>query len=304
MLKLDYISARGDILPLSDNDLFSLVHIDGQTSASTSISSAVVAGIDGDTVNNVQTNPRTIIIDLTIANGVDVEQAKRAILRVVKLKQQGGLVWTQSDKTVAIYGIVESVDMPRWTNAAVMQITLHCEQPFWEDVDDVIQQISEAVNLHYFTTSPADMLYFTDDGMPLGEYDTIRTKSFHNDGDVAVGLEITILAHDTVTNPIIYDQDGNYFGVGYEIESASGDAGLGSAWESVPFVMQAGDVVVISTHKGRKTVKYNGVVIYDKIKPNSTWLQLAAGDNTFSIDSDDDSITNMSFSLIYRQRYI
>ena len=130
-----------------------------------------------------------------------------------------------------------------------------------------------------------DMLYFPEDGVPFGEYDTIRTKSFLNDGDVSVGLEITILAHDTVTNPIIYDQNGNYFGL-------------------VNITMQAGDNIVITTHKGNKSVKYNGNIIYDKIKPNSTWLQLEAGDNTFSIDSDDDSITNMSFSLTYRQRYI
>ena len=304
MLKLDFISARGDILPLADNRLFYLTNFDGQTNADTNISTAVIGGVDGDTVNNVQATARTIVIDLQIKSGVDVEEAKRAILRVVKLKQNGELLWTQNDRAVAIYGVVEAVEMPRWTSKAVMQITLHCAQPFWEDVDDVIQQISEAVNLHYFTASPADMLYFPEDGIPFGEYDTIRTKTFHNDGDVAVGLEITILAHDTVTNPIIYDQYGNYFGIGYEIESAGGGAGIGSAWVSVPFVMQAGDNVVITTHKGRKTVKYNGNVIYDKIKPQSTWLQLEAGDNTFSIDSDDDSITNMSFSLIYRQRYI
>ena len=304
MLKLDFISARGDILPLADNRLFYLTNFDGQTNADTNISSAVIGGVDGDSVNNVQETARTIVLDLEIKSGVDVEEAKRAILRVVKLKQNGGLIWPQNDRTVAIYGVVEAVEMPRWTSTAVMQITLHCAQPFWEDIDDIIQQISEADNLHYFTASPDDMLYFPEDGIPFGEYDTIRTKTFHNDGDVAVGLEITILAHDTVTNPILYDQNGNYFGIGYEIESASGGAGIGSAWESVPFVMQAGDNVVITTHKGRKTVKYNGNVIYDKIKPQSTWLQLEAGDNTFSIDSDDDSITNMSFSLIYRQRYI
>lgn len=304
MLKLNFISARGDILPLVGNNLFDLTNFSGQTNAIATLSTAVIGGVDGDTVNNAQATARTIVLDLQIKNGVNVEDAKRAILRVVKLKQNGGLIWTQNDRTVAIYGIVEAVEMPRWTSNAIMQITLHCAQPFWEDIDDVIQQISEAVNLHYFTSSPADMLYFPEDGIPFGKYDTIRTKTFHNDGDVAVGLEITILAHDTVTNPIIYDQNGNYFGIGYEIESASGGAGIGSAWESVPFVMQAGDNVVITTHKGRKTVKYNGNIIYDKIKPHSTWLQLEAGDNTFSIDSDDDSIANMSFSLIYRQRYI
>ena len=289
MLQLNYISARGDVLPLASNPLFVLSHIDGHTTASTSISSAVVGGVDGDTVNNVQATARTIILDLRIQSGVDVEEAKREILKVVKLKQRGGLVWTQNDRTVVINGIVESVDMPRWTKTAIMQITLHCEQPFWEDIDDVIQQISEAINLHHFTASPVDMLYFPVEGIPLGAYDTLRTKSFHNAGDVAVGLEITILAHDTVTNPIIYDQDGNYFGIGTQQN---------------PFVMHAGDNVVITTHKGRKGVKYNGAVILDRIKPNSTWLQLAAGDNVYSINSDDDSITNMSFSLIYKQRYI
>lgn len=304
MLKLDYISARGEKLPLTDNGLFTLSHIDGQSSASTSIYSAVIAGADGDTVNNIQTNPRAIIIDLTINSGVDVEKAKREILKVIKLKQQGALIWTQSNRTVVINGIVESIELPRWKKTAVMQITLHCEQPFWEDNADVIQQISEVVNLHYFTESPVGMLYFPYDGIPFGEYDTIRTKSFHNDGDVAVGLEITILAYETVTNPIIYDQNGNYFGLGYESESESGGTGIGTAWESNPFIMQSGDNVVITTHKGNKSVKYNGVVIYDKIKPGSTWLMLEAGDNEYSINSDDDSITNMSFSLKYRRRYI
>lgn len=304
MLKLDYVSARGDILPLTENPYFHLTHVDGQTTAGTSIASAVVGGIDGDTVNNVQATPRTIILDLEIKSGVDVEEAKRAILNIVKLKQHGGLIWTQNEKTVSISGIVEAVEMPRWTDKAVMQITLHCEQPFWEDVDDIIAQINEAINLHYFTISPADMLYFPEDGIPLGEYDTIRTKSFRNDGDVAVGLEITIVAHATVTNPIIYDQNGNFFGLGYEYETADEGNGIGTAWVSNPFIMQAGDNVVITTHKGNKTVKHNGAVIYDKIKPRSTWLQLEAGDNLFSINSDDDSITNMSFSLVYRQRYI
>ena len=292
MLKFDFISARGDALPLVNNPLFHLTHIDGHTSASTSIASTVIGGIDGDNVNNIQATPRTIIIDLQIKNGVDVEEAKRAILKVVKLKQQGGLLWEQNRRTVLISGIVEAVTMPRWTNAAVMQVTLHCEQPFWEDVDDVIKQISEAINMHHFAT------HFTADGLPLGAYDTIRTKTFHNDGDVAVGLEIRILAHDTVSNPIIYDQNGNYFGVGYDLEIADG------VHQSRPVFMQAGDEIVITTHKGNKTVKYNGVNIFDKIRPNSTWLQLETGDNVFAINSDDESINNMSFSLIYKQRYI
>lgn len=307
MLKLEYISTRGDTMSLTNNPLFVLQHVDGFTAAGTSKASATVGGMDGDTINNIQAIPRTIIIDLNIRSNVNVEDAKRAILKVVKLKQQGALLWTQNERTTIISGIVERIEMPRWTaNGVIMQISLHCEQPFWEDVDEVVQQISEAINLHYFTTSPDDMLYFTDDGAPLGEYDTIRTKAFYNDGDVAVGLEIRILAHDTVTNPIIYDQNGNFLGLGYVMTYPDIDANGNaiSATITNSLVMKAGDEIIITTHKGRKTVTLNGVNIIDKIKPGSTWLQLDTGDNLFSINSDDANISNMSFSLIYKQRYI
>lgn len=290
-MKLDYISARGERLPLATNDLFELVHVDGMTTAATSISSSTMGGADGDIVNNVQANARPIVMDLRIKNGVNVEDAKRAVLQVVKIKQQGTLEWTQNKKTVTISGVVESVDMPRWTNAVTMQITLHCSQPFWEDLDFIVQQISEAIDLHYFTDTTSGMLYFPDDGIPLGEYDTIRTKHFYNSGDVAVGLEISIVAFDTVTNPIIYDGSGNFFGVGY---------GYGAKQVQ----MQIGDNIVITTHKGRKSILLNGKSILPKLRPQSTWLQLEAGDNLFTINSDDDSLSNMTFSLIYKQRYV
>lgn len=290
-MKLDYISARGDILPLVGNSLFDITNIDGQTAAAASISSSDIGNADGNIVNNVKANPRSITIDLRVKSGVIVEDAKRSILKVVKIKQRGTLRWTQDDRAVAISGIVESVDMPRWSNAVMLQITLYCDQPFWEDIDYIVRQISEAVDLHYFTDSATDMLYFPDGGIALGEYDTIRTKAFHNNGDVSVGLEISIVAFDTVTNPIIYDGNGNFFGVGY-----------GDGLRQV--VMNAGDQIVITTHKGRKSVTMGGVSLLSKIKPQSTWLQLDAGDNTFTINSDDDSLTNMSFSLIYKQRYV
>lgn len=290
-MKLDYISARGDRLPLVGNNLFTLTHVDGMTAAASSIASSTMGGADGDIVNNVQANARPIVIDLRIKDGVDVEDAKRAVLQVVKIKQQGTLEWTQNEKTVTISGIVESVDMPRWTNAVTMQISMYCSQPFWEDLDFIVQQISEAIDLHWFTDSAAGMLYFPEQGIPLGEYDTIRTKRFHNGGDVAVGLEISIVAFDTVTNPIIYDENGNFLGVGY-----------GDGAKRVQMV--AGDNVVVTTHKGQKNITLNGKSILAKLRPQSTWLQMEAGDNLFTINSDDDSLTNMTFSLIYKQRYV
>lgn len=291
MARFDFVSQRGDTLSLSANDDFILTHIDGQTSAFASVSSNVIGGVDGDTVSNMQAEARALIFDLRIKSGVDVEEAKRRILRVIKLKQNGTVVWEQNGRTVEITGKVERIEMPRWANGILMQVEMHCEQPFWEDIDAVVEQISEAVSLHYFTEEPTDMLFFTEDGIVIGEYDTTRSKDFFNKGDVSVGLEIDILAFAEVTNPIIYDASGNFFGVGY-----------GTADKQVK--MQSGDKIVITTHRGKKSVTLNGVSIFDKIKPNSTWLQLDTGDNRFAINSDDDALDNMSFSLIYKHRYI
>lgn len=290
-MRLDFYNASGDVLPLINNQYFNLLDVDGQTTAQANISSLVVGGIDGDTVNNIQAQPRTITLDLRIKNGVNVEEAKRAILNIVKLKKSGKLQWTQNNKTVEITGKVESVDMPRWNNGVMMQISLHCEQPFWEDIENAIQQINESINLHYFTTFPNDMLYFPVEGIPFGEYDMSRTREFNNAGDVEVGMDIEIVAYGAVTNPIMYNADGKFFGIGY---------GTGSK----QVVMSSGDVIRISTHKGKKSVKLNGVSIINKIKPKSTWLQLEAGKNTFTINSEETARNNMTFNLLFKQRYI
>lgn len=289
-MELLYISKWGGVLNLFDNDLFWLTNVDGMTLAATDIASVVVGGIDGDNINNIQAQPREIIFDLRIKQAVNVEYAKRAILEIIKLKQPCKLQWTQNDRTVAISGVVNEIVMPRFNNEVTMQVSLHCSVPYWEDMADVLSEISEAKQLHYFTTDPDDMLYFPDgEGIPLGEIDTSRTRTFYNAGDVAVGMVIEVLAVKTVTNPIIYDQNGNFFGVGYGSKSVT---------------MSEGDTLIINTNIGEKAVTMNGENLLDKIKPQSTWLSLEAGENVFSINSDDGAVDNMIFTLIYRQRYI
>lgn len=289
MIELLFVSKWGGVLDLINSDLFVITNVDGMTAAATDISSVVIGGIDGDFINNIQAQPRGIIFDLRIKQGVNVEYAKRAVLEIVKLKQTCSLQWTQNNKTLTIKGVVDTVTMPRWNNEVTMQISIHCGQPFWEDLNEILAEISEAKNLHYFTDIEGDMLYFPETGIPLGEYDLSRTRKFFNAGDVAVGMIIEVLAVDTVTNPIIYDQNGNFFGLGYGSKSLT---------------MYAGDKLIINTKTGEKSVTLNGVSQLDKIKPQSTWLQFAAGENEFSINSDDSSVENMIFSLIYRQRYI
>lgn len=289
MMELLYISKWGGTFNLTDNDYVWLINADGMTAASSDISSVVIGGVDGDSVNSVRAQPRGIDLYLRVKSHVNVEEAKRAILAIVKLKQSCTLQWTQNGRTWTISGLVDSIEMPRFNNEVTMQISIYCSVPFWQDLNEILSEISEAKDLHYFTDDPLDMLYFPEEGIPFGEYDTSRTRTFYNSGDVAVGMVIEIHAYKTVTNPIIYDQNGNFFGVGYA---------------NKPLVMNAGDKLVINTKAREKSVMLNGVSQLDKVKPRSTWLQFQAGENEYSINSDDSSVDNMVFTLIYRQRYV
>lgn len=288
-MELTYISKWGASISLSNNVLFWLTNVDGLTWANSDIASIVIGGIDGDTINNIQAQPRGIICDFRIKNGVNVEAAKREILQTIKLKQKCTLEWTQNNRTLTIEGVVERVEMPRFDNGVTMQVAIHCGQPFWQDLTEIISEINEAIPLHYFTDYADDMLYFLEDGMPFGEIDMSRTRTVVNLGDVAVGMQIEVLAYKTVTNPIIYGQNGTFFGVGYGTKE---------------LVMNEGDKLIINTVAGNKYVTLNGDNVLDKVKPRSTWLQLDAGENEFSIDSADEDTDNMTFSLSYMQRYI
>ena len=172
-MRMIFQNARGAEIDLTNNGLAYLIDVSGQTTAKANLAAVITDGIDGDRVNSSQVVPRTIAITLRIKSGVSVEIAKREICRIVKIKKTGALIWTQEGRTLTIDGIVDSIDLVRWTNAAALQISLHCSVPFWRDAELSEQEISDVIDLHYFTTDPRDQLFFTEDGQPFGIYDLI-----------------------------------------------------------------------------------------------------------------------------------
>ena len=282
--ELKYIGVNGNVINLFQNKLFCLTHADGLTSVSSSIASSTTPGMDGDKINNIQTQPRGIVLDLEIRRGVSVEDAKRYILRTIKPKQRGTLRLTQGDRVTEIEGIVESVNMPRFGDGVTMQVSLYCSEPYWSDVENVLVEISRIIGLHYFTSTDGDMLYFPPDGIPLGEYDLNMTRTYTNDGDADCGMIIHIIALGDVTNPVIYKADGSYIGVNT--------------------TMVKGDEIIINTNSGKKAITKNGTNILSKIKSGSTFLQLDTGDNELTIDSDGGTEGNVYFMLEFKRRFV
>lgn len=275
-------SPNEETLNLSNNVYFRLINIENQTFNENSISSLKVAGADGDIINNVASNPRTITLSLYLEGNVEI--AKRYIMRFCKPKLNHVISWTQEKRTLQINGTLESISLPRWANGLVMQLKFYCQNPFWLDKNITRDEIADGIGLHYFTTEPNNQLAFYGDGIVMGAINTIHTQTFFNDGDVATGLTIDIFTQDGIENPIVYADGGVYIGVNKTLAPS--------------------DHLVITTGKDEKDIKLNGVSILGDIMDGSTFPQMNVGDNTFRIASATGEINNVYMSLNYRKAYI
>lgn len=281
-VSLQYVGANGGLLDLLRNPYF-YTTVDGLTDVSAALSSATTPGMDGDKINNIRTQPRGIVLDLIIKHTANVEEAKQYVLRTIKHKQSGKLIFHHGGRDMEITGVVESIHMPRFEEEVVMQVTLHCSGPYWRDVENVLLEISRVLNMHYF---PLDQggLAFPVAGVVMGEYDLNMTRTYTNDGDAECGMVITIIALGNVVNPTIYKADGSFIGVKDNLVS--------------------GDEVIINTNRGEKAITKNGANILSKIKPGSKFLQLDTGDNVLTIGSDGDTAGNVYFTLSFKRRFV
>lgn len=279
-MKLDLISNYGT-LPLWENEYFVVSNIDGMTEAAVNVASNTVYSMDGDRITNMQAQPRQIVIDLRIKQSVSVEAAREYVMQYVKPKQAATLLLTYDlsggEHGKAISGRISSIALPRFTNQAMMQISLYCPQPYWEDAAFIVQYISDILDAHHFAITWSEPL-------PMGIYNLTRTREIINRGDAAVGMIVTITAQGAVKNPALYNNlTGEYIGI---IDT-----------------LAAGDEVVINTIRGQKAITKNGVNVLSKLRAGSAWLQLDVGSNILLIDADSGT-DEMYFALTFKQAYV
>lgn len=276
-----YIETAFGTLPLWQNERFVCTEIDGMTQADVSVASNTVYSMDGDKVTNMQTQPREIVIDLEIKQDANAQTVLEYVTQTVKLKRDAKLVLrydlSGAEQSKAITGRVSGIAMPRFTDRVVLQITLYCYQPYWEDAEFIVKYISDILDLHHFQITWSEPL-------PMGVYDITRTRQYINEGDAAVGMVITITAQGDVVNPALYNNlTGEFIGI--------------------TDTLKLGDEIVINTIRGQKSITKNGANVLSKLKAGSTWLQLDVGSNVFLIDADSGA-SEMYFTLIFKQAYV
>lgn len=294
-MELILINKNGEQLDLLNNaQYFVLSKCEALHGIDTDIQTISSPYLDGTIVEGVKALPRGISMTFKVIP--DVKESIDFFTSVVKSKQYVTLQLTEKGNTTTIKGIATIPPYTRMMSICEIQLDIYCNQPYWEDLNQVVAAISMYIDLLNFPMATGQ--YFTEVGRPFGALDVNATKTFVNDGDVSVGMNIKITALDQIENPCIACSTGEQYG-----------------WYMwLNLTLQQNDEVEINTTRGQKYIKingattYNGVPILSYLKFNGTdWLQLETGENTFNIGTFSNGQVipsdNVYFTITYRRRY-
>lgn len=293
-MELILTNKNGQTLDLLNNDSkFILSSCNGMHGIDTDIGTADSPYLDGSIIENVKALPRGI--SMTFKLVPDIREAINFFTSIVKSKQYVTLTEKENGQEVTIKGIATIPPYSRMMSACQIQLDIYCGQPYWEDARTIIDAISMFIDLLNF---PVDGQYFTETGRPFGAVDVNATKTFINEGDVSVGMNIHITALSSIPKPCIACSSGEQYG-----------------WYMyLDLTLNPNDEVEINTTRGNKYIKINGsetyegnpVLSYLRFNGND-WLQLETGENIFKVgEFEEGSVipdANVFFTISYKRRF-
>lgn len=301
-MELILTNKNGEILDLLNNDsYFILSGCDALHGVETEIQDVSSPYLDGTIVEGVKALPRGISLTFTLIP--DIKKSIDFFTSVVKSKQWVTLTETENDRTITIKGIATIPPYTRMEAMCKIQLDIYCNQPYWEDAQEIINTISAILPRLFFPFDTGQ--YFTrvdgyQGGRVFSVFDTSAEKTFINDGDVAVGMNIRIVALGEIENPCIACSSGEQDG-----------------WLMyLNLTLQQNDEVEINTTRGNKFIKINGSTTYEGKAILSyfyfegyDWLQLETGNNTFNVGSYDEitkeiiATNNVYFNITYKRKW-
>ena len=288
-MKLLLINKNNQVLDLLNNkDKFIISDAEALHGVEIETSESDSPYTDGSEIDNIRALPRGIEFTLTLRG--NIQQSLDFINSYVKSKQYVTLREINNGRDITIRGVVNIPPYNRMQRVCKLTMSIYCNKPYWQDLEEVVGVIDDIISLLYF---PVAGQYFTPVGRPFGVVNTSLTKELINDGDTITGAIFTIAATGEVVNPQINCDSGEQIG----------------NYMRLNITLKENDQVIISTVKGDKYITINGtdtyngapILSYLEFKGND-WLQLEQGTNTFTITVTSGK-QNVYFNASYRRLY-
>lgn len=279
MFTLKVESTSGEVLRLTQNEsVYQIVDIDGLNPPKAVINSSTVAGMDGTRFKSSRLQERNIVITIRI-NG-NVEENRINLYRYFRTKQWCKVYYKNGVRDVFIEGYVDSIDCDLFTQSELMQISIVCQDPYFKNAQEIVNDISKVIYQFEFPFSFGDngathdgvtiVSSSLDDAMEFSVFEQDLITQIDNKSETEVGFTIDITFIGYAYGPKIVDIiTGDFF----EIDGA----------------YNVGDRIVINTIKGKKSVKLyrNGVEsnLFTKLTQGSKWFQLRLGANFYRYEA-------------------
>lgn len=269
-------NTRNNILTLTqDEDNFQVLKITGLNPPKAQINTTKMATLDGKKFNSSTLNERNIVITVKL-NG-DVEKNRIRLYSFFRPKEWCKFYYKNSSRDVFIEAYTENVECDLFTNDEVMQISLLCPEPYFKDVQEIIDDISKILSKFEFPFS------IDEDGIEFSTLDTSKITNVHNSSEMDTGVIIDIDIYSHVEKLLIKN-------------TSTGET------LTLNYQFQSNDKVIINTNKGHKSIKLirnaETINIFSAIERSSAFFQLNIGDNFFSYlvdDGENDSFVHIVF---------
>lgn len=267
--------------------------IDGLGPTKATINSTELATMDGSIYNSARQEERNIVMYLIMMETPTIEDSRQKIYRYFPLKKLVKLLIETDNRFVETEGYVESNEPDIFSERESAQISIICPDPYLYGVGGDAAAFSGIVPMFEFEYANESL----DEN--LTEFGNIRVDQraiINYKGDADVGVVLTVHAMGPAEKITIYNVDTREQ---FKIDTDKIITLSGSP-------ISSGDDIVISTIKGRKSVRLlrNGSYsnIIGAIDKNADWFQLTPGDNLFGFVAENGG-ENLMIQFEYKVAY-
>ena len=287
--KLTYINSRGETLEFSITSVFHCnvsKDVTGIAGIDNTIYKTNSMGQHGDTYISQRYEAR----DITIVGHINsrdkdrVLELRRKVEKILNAELDAKLIYTYKDFVRVIDCKVDG--RPLFKSSKVFMqysIPITCCNPFWREEAEAKKDIAAWVSSWEFDFE------IPEEGIELGYREPSVIVNVYNEGDVKSGMRVEFRAVGTVVNPVLLNVDTQEY------------------LKLIDTTMVAGDIITINTEYGSKgaTLTRDGEVIdyFRHIDVDSTFMQLAIGDNVFRYDAES-GVTALEATIYHSNKYL
>jgi len=255
---------------------FVITSIDGLGPAKTNVNTTDLASNDGALYNSARLETRNIVLNLEFLNNKSIEDTRQLTYKYFPIKKPLTITIKTDNREAMALGYVESNEPSIFSEKEGCQISIICPDPYFYSTGE------DGITVTVFSGIQSSFEFpFSNESLvipfiEMGIIENLKERTIYYTGDSETGIIIQIHALGSAENVTIYNT-GTRETFTIDTDKLESLTGYG---------IIAGDDITISTLRGKKkiTLLRNGIEtnILNCIDKNSSWFQLAKGDNIFT----------------------